>query len=252
MIGELLAIVAERLGSDRTAVLSRLAGIRVEPAPAQQRRAEILAAARAPIPGSLRAIQPTWIEHALAELGDGPGPSADTASVTRGRARRVLASPTTDPIDIWLARWATHALPPTLSDARLPAIAGDQDAAAVVDWLGRIGADQMAFALDDQARAVPALAAAVERIAKPPRAGQLGPRRAAIARCRDAPLDDDLSFVLVGCRALAPHLAADQLARLQLILRLPRPVGIVVARELSLHAATSFDQCPSWAALAAQ
>jgi hypothetical protein len=253
MIGEVLAIVAERLGSDRTAVLSRLAGIRVEPAPAPQRRAEILAAARAPIPGSLRAIQPTWIEHALAELGDGPGPSADAAaSMTRGRARKVLASPSADPIDIWLARWATHALPPTMSDARLPAIAADHDAAAVADWLGRIGADQMAYALDEQARAVPALAAAVARIAKPPRTGQLGPRRAAIARCRDAPLDDDLSFVLVGCRALAPHLAADQLARLQLILRLPRPIGIMVARELSLHAATSFDQCPSWAALAAQ
>jgi hypothetical protein len=110
----------------------------------------------------------------------------------------------------------------------------------------------MAFALGEQARAVPALATAIARIGKPPRAGQLGPQRAAIARCRDVSLDDDFSFVIVACRALAPHLAANQLDRLQLILRLPRPIGIVVARELAAHAATSFDQCPSWSAFDAQ
>jgi hypothetical protein len=150
-----------------------------------------------------------------------------------------------------LARWATANVP-AMTETVLPPVAATNDAAVVVDWLGRVGADQMAFALGEQARGIPALSAAIARIAMPPRVGQLGPQRAAIARCRDVSLDDDLSFVLVGCRALAPHLAADQLAMLQLVLRLPRPVGTVVARELALHAATSFDQCPSWAAIVAR
>lgn len=222
--GELLGIAAQRLGEHSQGVLSRLAGVLAIPID------------RAPIPATLRAVHPTWIEHALAELP--------------ARARTAVSAPSVDPVDVWLARWATHQVPPA-SETRLPAVAAVNDASVIVAWLGGIGADQMAFALGEPARSLPALAAAAARIAKPPRAGELGPQRAAIARCRDVSLDEDLSFVLVGCRALAPHLAADQLAKLQVILRLPRPIGIVVARELSLHAATSFDQCPSWAALAA-
>jgi hypothetical protein len=238
VVGDVIAIAAERLGPDATAVLSRLGSLTVAATPARAGRAEILAAARSPIPASLRAVHPTWIEHALSHL--------------TARARTALATPSDDPVDVWLARWATHELPPTVSDERLPAIAAMNDAAVVVAWLGRIGADQMAFALGDAAESIPALAAAIARIGKPPRLGELGPKRAAIARCRDVSLDEDLSFVLVGCRALAPHLATNQLAKLELILRLPRPIGIVVARELALHAATSFDQCPSWAAIDAQ
>jgi hypothetical protein len=240
VIGELLAAIAERLGPQATPVLSRLASLRVEPRaapPTKTRRAELLVAARAPIPAALRAVHSTWIEHALAELP--------------ARARTAVSSQSADPVDVWLARWATHQVPPISSDARLPAIAATNDAAVIVAWLGRIGADQMAFALGEGANTIPALSAAVARIAKPPRAGELGPQRAAIARCRDVSLDEDLSFVLVGCRALAPHLATNQLAKLQVILRLPRPIGIVVARELSLHGATSFDECPSWAAIGA-
>jgi hypothetical protein len=233
VIGELLASIAQRLGADAAPVLSRLASIDVDAPPP----ADLRALARAPIPASLRAVHPTWIEHALAPLP--------------ARARTALSSASADPVDVWLARWALHQVPPTMTDARLPAVAATNDAAVVVAWLGRIGADQMAFALGDAARSIPALAAAIARIGKPPRAGELGPQRAAIARCRDVSLDEDLSFVLVGCRALAPHLAANQLAKLQVILRLPRPIGIVVARELSLHGATSFDQCPSWAAIRA-
>jgi hypothetical protein len=231
-------------------VLSRLGGTighaardaanelaKLDVAARKRRRAEIAVAARAPIPAALRAVHPTWIEHALAELP--------------ARARTAVSSQSAEPIDVWLARWATHQVPPAMSELRLPAIAATNDDAVVAAWLGGIGADQMAFALGETARSIPALAAAVARIDKPPRAGELGPQRAAIARCRDVSLDEDLSFVLVGCRALAPHLATHQLAKLQVILRLPRPIGIVVARELALHAATSFDQCPSWAALAA-
>jgi hypothetical protein len=226
VIAEALALAAEILGDDAPRVLARLRGL----APAAERsgpvtRAEVLAVARAPVPASLRHVHPTWIEHALAALPE--------------RARTVLASGVDDAVDVWLARWATAALPPT----------GDRDA---LEWLTSIGTDQYAFALGEQARALPALAAAVDRIAKPPRAGELGPKRAAIERCSDISLDDDLAFVRVACRALAPHLAADQLVLVQLIRSLPRVHGLVVARELALHARASIDRCPSWAALTAQ
>lgn len=240
-VGAALAVAAERLGGDAKTVLARLAGpighAAREAAAAldaldaggrKQRRAEIIALARAPVPAGLFAVHPTWIEAALADLP--------------ARARSALATGATDPVDVWLARWATAAFPVTSSrHARDP-----------FAWLVDVGADQFAFALGEQARAVPSLASAMVRIAKPPRAGGLGPKRAAIARCRDVSLEDELAFVRVACRALAPHLALDPLARLQLIRRLPRTVGIVVQRELAAHAATSLDQCPTWAALVAR
>ena len=227
MIAEALALAAEILGDDAPRVLARLRGL----APAAGRsgpvtRAEVLAVARAPVPASLRHVHPTWIEHALAPLPE--------------RARTVLASGVDDAVDVWLARWATAALPPP------------GDSRDALGWLTSIGADQYAFALGEQARALPALAAAVDRIAKPPRAGELGPKRAAIERCSDISLDDDLAFVRVACRALAPHLAADQLVLVQLIRSLPRVLGLVVARELALHARASIDRSPSWAALSAR
>lgn len=250
-VGAALAIAAERLGAHARTVLSRLGGqlghearaaheqlTTSDGAVGRRMRALIKVTTRSPVPAALRTAHSTWIEAVLGELGE--------------RARTAVAAPSSNAVDVWLARWATAALPPTLHGSLLPPVAATNDASVIVAWLGRIGADQMAFALGEQARAVPALATAIARIGKPPRAGQLGPQRAAIARCRDVSLDDDFSFVIVACRALAPHLAANQLDRLQLILRLPRPIGIVVARELAAHAATSFDQCPSWSAFDAQ
>lgn len=240
-VGAVLAVAADRLGGDGKSVLARLAGpighaaraaaselAGLDASGRKQRRAEIVALARAPVPAGLRAVHPSWIEAVLADLPP--------------RARDVLATGATDPVDVWLARWATAAFPLTSSR-------GSRDPLA---WLVDVGADQFAFALGEQARAVPSLASAIARIAKPPRAGGLGPQRAAIARCRDVSLDDELAFVRVACRALAPHLARDHVARLVLIRRLPRAVGVVVQRELAAHAATSFDQCPTWAALAAR
>ncbi|HEY5927998.1 MAG TPA: hypothetical protein VIV11_40205 [Kofleriaceae bacterium] len=221
MIADALVIAAEHLGDDAPRVLARLRGFGT---PAQRPRSAVLAAVRAPVPLGLRHVDPSWIESALAALPV--------------RTRTALTE-CNDPVDVWLARWATATLPP---------ITEPRDGLA---WLTGIGTDQMAFALGEAARAMPALRAACARIAKPPRVGELGPKRAAIERCRDVSLDDDFAIVRVACRALAPHLAADQLAKLQLIRSLPRPLGLVVSRELALHAATSFDQCPSWAALTA-
>ena len=243
MVGDALAVAALRLGDAGAGVLARLAGpighvtreaaaelARLDAGARKRRRAEVVAATRHPVAAGLRGVDASWIEAALAELPP--------------RARAALATAVVDPVDVWLARWATAALP--------PATAATRDAPALLQWLTDIGADQFAFALGEQARALPALAAACARIAKPPRAGQLGPQRAALARCRDVSLDDEFAFVRVAGRALAPHLAADQLARLQLIRSLPRALGVVVERELRAHAATSFDQCPAWAALDAR
>jgi hypothetical protein len=179
------------------------------------------------VPAGLRRVDASWLEASLAALPD--------------RARTALATASTDPIDVWLARWATASLPPL--SARDP-----RDAAALLSWLAGVGADQMAFALGSAAATVPALAPAVARIGTPPRLGQLGPKRAAIARCHDVSLDDELALVRIACRALAPHLATDPLASLELTRRLPRSIGLAVARELAIHANTALDQCPTLAA----
>jgi hypothetical protein len=222
LIAGALALAAERLGVDAERVLARIRGLDLRAVAA---RHEIVAAVRAPVPPSLRHLHGSWIEHALDALP--------------ARTRTALTGPR-DAVDVWLARWATAAVPPAIT-RRDP-----------LPWLTAIGMDQFAYALGEQARALPGLATALARIREPPRAGNLGPKRAAIARCRDVSLDDELALVRVACRALAPHLAAHQLDRLQLILTLPRPIALVVAAELALAAATSFDQCPTWAAIAAQ
>ena len=246
VIAGALAVAAERLGDDAAAVLSRLAAplgyevgatyaalVALEPAVRKRRRAALAVLARAPLPVGSRAVHPSWLEAALATLP--------------GRARTAVSAPSTDPADVWLARWATADLPPFGATDELEAASRDPLA-----WLTGIGADQLAFALGAPARAIAALAGACTRIELPPRVGQLGPKRAAIARCHDVSLDDDLALVRVASRALAPHLASDELARLQLIVRLPRPVGMMVARELAAHAGVALDQCPTWAALVAR
>ncbi len=252
LVGEVLAVCAERLGTDATGVLARLGGpvgeavraaardLAALPAePRRRRRAEILALARSPVPQGLRAVDPTWIEAALESLPE--------------RARTVLASPTSEPVDVYLARLAPDSLPPMPVTPRTPfeqLIAGD--AASVLERLAAIGADQLAFALGAPAATHPQLAAAAARIASPPRRDHLGSQRAAIGRARGISLDDvPAALVIVAARALAPHLRMDPLARLQLTRRLPRPLGLVVERELDVHAASPLDHAPTWAALLA-
>lgn len=235
VLGEVVAIAAERLGVDAAPVLSRLGGAlghasRLAP-PTKTQRSRVLAIARAAVPEGLRLVHPSWIEHAIEQLPQ--------------RARTALGSAKT-PVDIWLARWACAELPPTMS-ASFPLEAA---------WLAQIGADQLAFALGSGAATAASklgepLRAAIARIGRPPRAGQLGPHRAAIERARDLSLDDDLVLVRLGSRALAPHIAANRLAQLQLTRALPRPLGIVVERELLAHSSTLLANAPAWSALVA-
>jgi len=202
------------------------------------------AASRASIPPGLRGVDPSWIDAAL----DGVPPGARTA----------IASGATTEVEVWLARWACAAIPPmrpieaTMSRPRELADAGRLAAPALHAWLEEIGADQLAFALGPHAANAATvfgerLLVAAARISAAPRDGALGPRRAAIERARVDP--DPVALLKIGARALAPH--TDPLLRRQLVYRLPRPLGLAVARELRVYARTPVGDAPAWAALAA-
>lgn len=252
-VGQTLAVCAERLGSDATGVLGRLAGAvgdeareataaltQLDERERRQRRAQTAAGARVPGPQALRGIHPSWIEAALGDLPE--------------RARAAVAgSPNPVPVDVWLARMAVAVMPPMPAVAQRPLDAVlVRPATDVLAWFSSVGADQLAFALGVAAASHPLLAAAAVRIGKAPRAGQLGPQRAAIARCRGISLDEgERALLVVASRALASHLAADPIGRLQLPRRLPRALGILVENELVTYPSTSIDQAPSWAALVA-
>jgi hypothetical protein len=123
------------------------------------------------------------------------------------RARAAIASVPATPTDVWLARWATAQLPSMIVEPELAA---------------RVG-HHRAFQLVDGIPAAP-LQALVEWLA---RLGHTG---------------DELERVRAGARRVAPRLS--ELAARQLAVRLPRPVGVVVQRELIAHrgdAAAAWD-----------
>jgi len=255
MIGELLAAacsdpaILARIGGP-LGVAARAAVQELAAQPDRKRRATRAAwaaVARMPVPAGIRGVHASWIEAGLAGL-----PFA---------ARSALASVATDPASVWLARWACSELVPLPADdqPRPPRAASELARLASSDlaaWLADVGADQLAFALasaPEQALASTArivgdvLIHAATRIRQPPRAGALGPARAAIARCRVSLVDHGL--VTIGARAIAPHV--DAMTARQLAVRLPRSLGLVVATALREHAATPLDQVPSWVALGA-
>jgi len=234
-------------------VLARLAGalgdaVRAASAARLDRaaRARWAAVGRAPVPAGLRGVHPSWIEAGLAGL-----PEAARAAVAAGGG---------DAAATWLARWATAAIPPmpavTAARVTSPDSATRVDPAALERWIEDAGADQLAFALAAAGTGAVAAAArivgerlieAAARIAIAPRAGGLGPTRAAIARCRV--VLDDRALARIGARAIAPHL--DPLARLQIVHRLARPLGLVVRDELAAAAGTAPGDAPRWDALTA-
>lgn len=207
-------------------------------------RARALAVARAPVPVGLRAIHPTWIEAGLEGL-----PERARAAVANA------AGAATNPVDVWLARSATAHLPSMIVAPALAAMVARHaafllvdgiptaPAAAVVAWLDGIGADQLALATGQP---LARLGDAPARIQRSPRKGQLGSQRAAIARCTGVAMDE-LAHVRIGARALAPRLSVQ--AAWQLAVRMPRPIGLIVHRELAAHRAGT--DAPAWAALLA-
>ena len=225
-------------------------------------RAKLAAIARAVTPAGLRGIHPTWIEAALvglpkrarADLASG-GISASGESKDRGGGGAISTSDrgagaTFDPVGVWLARWASASLAPLpVADVTWPRSIHDVTRVSgenLVAWLASVGGDQLAFALGAAASRI--VDGALDRIARAPRANNLGPRRAAIARCQidlstEAPL-------LIGARAIAPY--TDAVIRRQLALRLPRTRGLAVLFELEAWAREDLAASPTWAALAAQ
>ena len=112
MIARALAIASERLGNHRAGVLARLGGplghaTRAVRDDGKTQRTQARAAACAPVPLGLRAVHASWIEAALAALP--------------ARARHALAG-ASDPVDVWLARWATSAIPPMSGYGELDAL----------------------------------------------------------------------------------------------------------------------------------
>ncbi|MEO6774270.1 MAG: hypothetical protein ABI467_14820 [Kofleriaceae bacterium] len=250
MSGDALATVAYRLGADRDHVLARIGGelgVRARAAAAASgrsdageqklERARVMATRRVLWPAGLRAVHPTWIEAALAELP--------------ARARTAVANGQGDPIDTWLGRWALAgfvAMPVVRAEvvrvpADLPALAPE----ALRAWLERAGADQLARALElgGATSEAPWWIAAAARIAVAPRHGQLGGDRAIVQRCRGI-ADDDVRLARIGARAVAPHLEVS--VRRQLVQRLPRALGIVV--RIELQACADDRDRASWPALA--
>jgi hypothetical protein len=252
-VGAALAVCAERLGADATGVLARLGGrigssarevaaelAALDAAARKRARAEAAVAARQVPPPGLRMVHASWIEAALAALPPRARASLDAAGATA--------------LDVWLARWVTATMPPmpvVPHGALEHKLAGDR--AGILDWLVDVGADQVAFAVGDAAAARgQRLARAHARIALPPRRDGLGPKRAALERCRGVSLDDERSALLViGARSLAPHLAVDPVAALQLTRRLPSTDGIRIAAVLAAHAADPVAHAPTWTALLA-
>jgi hypothetical protein len=219
-VAMVVAVAAGELGEHVGDVLDRVGGVLGEQVraviaapPPRAERAAAVAAWRAPVPPDVRHVHASWID-AVADRGF-------------------------DPVGVWRARWAW---------AELPATAGGH--ADPLGWLAAIGADQLAFALGDAAVQAPSALVrdAAARITRSPRAGRLGNRRAAIARCKLAS-DDDLGLARIGARAVAPHLADDALGRRALVVALPRPIGLAIAEELRSHAADPLADAPAREAL---
>jgi hypothetical protein len=249
----LAAIAVAAFGDDAHRLIARIGGgravgaaaavaalARLSAIDARQTRAAWAAGARAPVPAGVRGIEASWIEHAL-----GDEPAAARAAVAHGGDGGPLA--------VWLARRVCARFPilPAARD-RWPQSPGDAIACAggvLAAWLAAIGADQVAVALA-AAGAAPVDRAATARISVAPRAGALGPVRAALARCAGIQLADAMALPRIGARALAPHLP-DPAEHAMLAHRLPRPLGLAISAELAAHAVDPVDRAPTWAALGA-
>jgi len=249
--GDALAAAAVGLRDRAPEVLARLGGPLGEEARAAW-AAGTRRVTRGVLPEGLAGAHESWLDAGLAAL-----PARARAAIAAARDGQAGAAP----IDVWLARRACAGippLPPIVNARRRPASLADAlalSAAQLREWLVGIGIDQLVFAvgpgaaLDDLVRRSPRAAASARRIHVAPRAGELGPRRAAIARSSGA-LDDTLPL-RIGARAIAPHVACVPLARAQLRCRLPVTWGTLIDHELRAHAGDALAHAPTWAALSA-
>lgn len=220
--------------------------------------AEVVAPARAARPPYADAIHPEWLEAAVA------GDDARARDVVLG------AAAVTAPVRVWLERRALGGLRAMAAGevTRLQAIG--ELAGARPDWLAlrleRLGLRQLAHATGGAPRAElaalaarlgrrgPAFVEASARLAAlgERAAARLGPRRAAQARVDGVRVaQDDLAFVAIGARAIAPYVAAHggdlpwQLAQ-----RLPVAPGRRVLVELQQWASAPLAEAPAWEEIA--
>ncbi|HLL22825.1 MAG TPA: hypothetical protein VK427_11865, partial [Kofleriaceae bacterium] len=165
-------------------------------------RALASAVAHGPVLAGVRHIDKSWIEAALVDLPKRARGDLARGGTAMGRERVF------DPVAVWCARWAAAALAPLAAPEPIrPAAISDVPrlgTGALHAWLASVGSDQLAHALGRAATRFVG-AAVVERISAEPRAGELGARRAAIARCKIVleQLQDGLA--VIGARAIAPH-----------------------------------------------
>jgi hypothetical protein len=125
-------------------------------------------------------------------------PERARAAVARGGGAGGAAGGGGAPVDVWLARWATAHLPSMIVEPALAARVARHRAWLLVDGI--------------PTAPLPALVAWLAGL------GQGG---------------DDLARVRAGARVVAPRLSP--LAVRQLAVRLPRPIGLVVHREVAPH-----------------
>jgi hypothetical protein len=239
------------------------------------------------VPPGLRAVHPTWIEAGLVDLppraraavaGGAPASPVDVwlARSATAHLPPMIVEPALAAVVGLHAAFAVVDGVPTAP------------AAAVIAWLDGIGADQLAFATgqalprlgDAPARIARAprkgqlgsQRAAIARCqgvpideltnvrigarAIAPRLATLGDRTVAPAPLGDRTVAPAPGLAPLGDRTVAPAAQgtlragwSGALAALQLALRLPRPLGVVVHRELVAHAADG--DAPAWAALLA-
>lgn len=228
--GTLLAVIAERAGVGAE-VLERLGGSLGESArrsfaelsalgrlPRAQRVALELARAGSPVPATLRAMHPEWVEAALA---------------AEPEAKAALERGSLDEATVWLLRRAFGHLP-----RQAPAPAAIE---AARSRLRRAGALALAVLLGGRRPAIAAALAqlgddgeVLRQVIRELAAGELVAMelRQATRACRNVELRQEAALERIGVAALAAELAGERERWMAMCCFVPRAIGLAIAAQL--------------------
>ncbi len=228
--GTLLAVIAERAGVGAE-VLARLSGSLGQStqksfaelsalgrAPRAQRMALELAKAGSPVPTTLRAMHPEWVEAALA---------------AEPEARAALGSGSLDEATVWLLRRAFGHLP---RHAPAPGAV-----AAARSGLRRAGALALAVLLGGRRPAIAAALAQLgedggllRQVIRELAAGELLAMelREATRACRNVELRQENALERIGVVALAAEMAGERERWMAMCCFVPRAIGLAIAAQL--------------------